>query len=226
MELRCMTITELREKLKEIGIITENQNMFQLFEQTTQPTYKERVFEGNDWKLIISGRLGQPHKDLLEIILCKKYVYDFIKINNNERLEVLYNENKIKRYMLGILEYSYERYKELLNDMMQTVIELKTKELSLRRLEGFVSGTITLKDFEPPQKMSSIIPEKVTLTTIDFGTMATIFIENEFKLSYKQRQFGLINEIYQEIIKAMSKTFYEELSKFFTSFEEDRPMYA
>jgi len=75
-------IPALKDQLKEIGIITENQNMFQLFEPTLQPKYKERVFEGKNWKLIINGRLGLEHKNLLEIILCKKCIYDFIEIEN------------------------------------------------------------------------------------------------------------------------------------------------
>jgi len=212
-------IPELREQLKEMGIITENQNMFTLFEPTIQPEYKERVFEGEYGKLIIKGRLGQEHKALLDTILCKKYVYDFSEIKEDEHLKVLYNEKKIQRYIPKILENSYERYEELLKDMMQTSIKLKTDDLRLRRLEGLISERIVVKNFEPPQKISSIIPEKVTLSMMRFGTMATIFIENEFKLPCNTNKSNLKSEIHQEIIKQMNN----EMKELFMSFKEDKP---
>jgi hypothetical protein len=213
-------ISELREQLKEIGIITENQNMFPLFESTLQPRYEKRVFKGENWKLTIQGRLGQEHKNLLEVILCRKYLYDFIEIGN-EHLQVLYNEKKIQRYMSKISEYSHEKYEELLKDMMQTVIVLKLNDPRIDRSECMVSERIVIKDFKPPQKMSSIIPEKVPLSIMTFGTMTTIFIENEFTLPCNQNQFELKIEIYRKIFQEITSQMYDEMGKLFASFTED-----
>jgi hypothetical protein len=216
-------IPELRKQLKEIGVITENQNMFPLFEPTLQPRYEERVFKWRNWKLTIQGRLGQEHKNLLEVILCKKYLYDFIEIGN-KHLQVLYNEKKIRRYMSKISKYSHEKYESLLNDMMQTVIELKSNNPRIGRSECMVSGRIVIKEFEPPEKMSSIIPEKVPLSIMTFGTMTTIFIENEFKLPCNQNQFGLKGKIYRKISQEITRQMYNEIEKLFTSFTEDNPI--
>jgi len=211
-------IPELREQLKEVGIIAENQNLFPLFEPTLQPKHEEKVFEGKHGKLIINGRLGQPHKNLLEVILCKKYIYDFIEIENDKHLKALYNEKKIKRYL-----QEYERYEELIKDMIQTTIELKTDDLRLRRLESLIFGRITIKNFEPPQKISSIIPEKVTLSKIRFGSIATILVENEFKLTYNSNQLTSTRETYHEISKAMEKQVNEAIEQLFMSFKDDKP---
>jgi len=113
--------------------------------------------------------------------------------------------------MSGKPEYSYEQYKELLKDMMRTSIEVKTKDFTLRIMESLINEKDTIKNFEPPQRIASLIPEKVTLSTIRFGTMTSIFIENEFKLSYNKNQFGLKREIYQEI----KRRFNDKIKKLF-----------
>jgi len=222
--LDSVKIPELKNQFMELGIITNGQNMFQLFEPTLQPKRDKRVFEGKNWKLIINGKLGIEHKNLLGIILGKKYVYDYFEFENDEHLKVMYNKNKIKRYASGNQENMYEKHEKLLQDMMQTSIELKANNPRLKRLErleSMVNEVITVKDFEPPQKMSSLIPEKVTLSTIRFGTMTSIFIENEFKVSYNKNQFGLTSEIYCEISKTIAKRLRDDMQKLFASFEEE-----
>ena len=180
--LKYEEIPELRRNLEGIGVATESQNRLPIFEPTLRPSYKARVFEGKYGKLIVKGRLGQAHKNLLETILWKKEIHDFIEIEGREHLKVLYDEVKIRKYLSQKSKYSYETYKALLEDMIQTYIELETEKLTIQGT--LIMQRVEAKTLKPTKSRSPIIPEQVPLTVVIFGALATALIENELKFTY------------------------------------------
>jgi hypothetical protein len=185
-ELKYEEIPEIKKRLKEtireIGVTTESQNRLPIFEPSNKPREGVRVFEGKYGRLTVKGRLGQPHKNLLEVILWKKELHDYFKDGKSKYLKVLYDEEKIRRYLSQKSIYSYERYRILLEDMIRTVITLETEKLKTQ-------GTLIMQIDESPvlkpvKSRSPIIPKQVPLVTIKFGAVATALIENELKFTY------------------------------------------
>jgi hypothetical protein len=198
--LKYEEIPEFRRKLENIGVTTESQNRLPLFEPTLRATYGVRVFEGKYGKLTIKGRLGQAHKNLLETILWKKEVYEFIEIEGREHLKVLYDEEKIRKYLSQKSKYSYEGYKTLLEDMIQTYIELETEKLRIQ-------GTLIIQRVEsivlkPTKTRSPLIPKQVPLTVVIFGAVASELIKNELKFTYDPKLImALKNGISQALVR-------------------------
>jgi len=91
-------------------------------------------------------------------------------------------------------------YKTLLDDMIRTVITIKTEKLE-------VTGTLIMrleksKVIKPVKNRSPIIPEEVTLTSIIFGDVATALFENELRFTYDPRLImTLRNGISQAIVR-------------------------
>jgi len=183
-DLKYEDILELRNKVPGIGVTTESQNRLPIFEPSMKPREGIRVFEGRHGRLTVKGRLGQPHKNLLETIFWKKEIHDFFEDDGRKYLKVLYDESKVKKYMSQSQksEYNHKRYKILLEDMMRTVITLETEKVK-------VQGTLIMeinesKIMRPVKSRSPIIPKEVPLITIKFGAVATVLLENELKFTY------------------------------------------
>jgi len=182
MDLRYEDLPVLRKRLKGSGVATESQNRLPLFEPTLRPTYRKRVFENKHGKLLIEGRLGQPHKNLLETILWKKEIYDFFQDGKTKYLKVLYDKEKIRKYLSQGTKYNYGTYKILLKDMILTYIELKTDKLEI---QGTLVMEVGKSDVMKPVKSKSpIISEQVPLTTIKFGAVGTALFESELRFTY------------------------------------------
>jgi len=192
---------ELREIIGELGVTTESQNRLPVYEPTLRATYGVRVFKNKHGEIIVEGRLGQAHKNLLEAILWKKEVCKPIKDEEGrEYLKVVYEQEKIRRYLSQGSKYSNKTYKTLLDDMMKTVITIKTKKIE-------VTGTLIMrieksKVIKPIQSRSPIIPKEVTLTSIIFGDVATALFENELRFTYNPKKItSLRNGISQAIVR-------------------------
>jgi len=192
---------ELREIIGEMGVTTESQNRLPIFEPTFKAKEGTRVFENKHGKIIVVGRLSQAHKNLIETILWKKEVCKPIKDEEGrEYLKVVYEQEKIRRYLSQGSKYNYKRYKMLLDDMMRTSITIKTKKLE-------VAGTLIMrteksKVIKQIQNRSPIIPEEVTLTSIIFGDVATALFENELRFTYDPRRImNLRNGISQALAR-------------------------
>jgi hypothetical protein len=192
---------ELREIIGEMGVTTESQNRMPVFEVTLKAREGIRAFENKHGKIIVEGRLSQAHKNLLETILWKKEVCKPIKDEEGrEYLKVVYEQEKIRRYLSQGSKYSHKRYKMLLDDMMKTVITIKTKKIE-------VKGTLIMrieksKVIKPVKSRSPIIPKEVTLTSIIFGDVATALFENELRFTYDpKRIMTLRNGISQAIVR-------------------------
>jgi len=102
---------ELKEIIGEIGVTTESQNRLPIFEPTLRAKEGIRVFENKHGKLIVKGRLGQAHKNLIETILWKKEVCKPIKDEEGRKyLKVVYDQEKIRKYLSRGSKYNYETY--------------------------------------------------------------------------------------------------------------------
>jgi len=199
-ELKYEEIPELRKGLESLGVTTESQNRLPIFEPTMKPREGVRVFEGKYGKLLVEGRLGQAHKNLLETIFWKKEIYTFDEEDGIEFLKVAYDEMKIRKYLSQKSEYSYERYRELLKDMIRTYISLETNKLRIQ-------GTLIMQIYEskvkrPTRSRSPIIPKEVPLTVIKFGAVATALFKNELKFTYNPKPImGLKSGISQALAR-------------------------
>lgn len=199
-DLKYEEIPELRKDLENLGVTTESQNRLPIFEPTMKPREGVRVFEGKYGKLLVEGRLGQAHKNLLETIFWKKEIYTFDEEDGIEFLKVAYDEMKIRKYLSQKSEYSYERYRELLKDMIRTYISLETNKLRIQ-------GTLIMQIYEskvkrPTRSRSPIIPKEVPLTVIKFGAVATALFKNELKFTYNPKPIiGLKSGISQALAR-------------------------
>jgi len=220
-------IVELRKDLKSLGVATESQNRLPLFEATLRATYKVRVYEGKYGKLVVKGRLGQAHKSLLETILWKSEIHSFVEEDGMRYLKVAYDEDKIRRYLSQTenSKYSYQKYKALLEDMIQTYIELKTDKL---RIQGTLLMEVYKSEVKKPAKSKSpIIPTEAPLTVAKFGAVGTALFEEELKFTYDPKRITeLDNGISQAVVrfllthKSHPKAGYH-LKKLVTSLEEN-----
>lgn len=182
MDLKYEDVLEVRKQLKGSGVTTESQNRLPIFEPTLRPKYGRRVFENKYGKLLVEGRLGQAHKNLLETIFWKKELYSFSEVEGRKHLKVLYDEETVRRYMSQNSKYNYETYKTLLKDMIQTYISLETNKL---KIEGtLIMQVEKAKVLRPAKSKSPIIPGEVPLTLIIFGAVATALFENELRFTY------------------------------------------
>jgi len=205
--LQYEEIQELRKELETLGVATESQNRLPLFEPTLKPEYKKRVYEGEYGKLFVEGRLGQAHKNLLEMILWKNEIYKFEKEDNGlEYLKVAYDEDKIRRYLSknGKSKYSYEKYKALLKDMIQTYVELKTNKL---RVQGTLLMEVYKSQVKKPAKSKSpITPEQVPLTVAKFGAVGTALFKKELKFTYDPKPIAQLDSGISQAIVRFLKT--------------------
>jgi hypothetical protein len=182
--LKYEEIPEARKKLDSVGVATESLNRLPVFQPTMKPREEVRVFENKYGKLLVKGRLGQPHKNLLETILWKKELHDYFRDGDTRYLKVLYDKQKVRKYLSQSQKskYSQERYEALLEDMMRTIITLETEKVKIQ-------GPLIIEINDSPvlrtvASKSPIIPNQVPLTTIKFGAIATALLEKELKFTY------------------------------------------
>jgi len=200
MGIRYEDLPELRKKLKGTGVTTESQNRVPLFEPTLKPRYGKRVFDGKHGRLLVEGRLGQAHKNILEAILWKKEIYSFFRDGKNEYLKVLYDEEKIRKYLSQGTKYNYETYKMLLKDMILTYVELKTDKLEI---QGTLVTEVEKSDvMKPINSKSPVIPKETPLTTIKFGAVGTALFKEELRFTYDPKAImNLRNGISQALVR-------------------------
>jgi len=197
-------LAELRKSLEDIGVTTESQNRLPIFEPTLKAEYKKRVYEGKYGKLLVEGRLGQAHKNLLEAILWKREAHSYIEIEGKDYLRVAYDREKIRKYLSQGSKYNYARYKALLQDMIQTYIELETDKVRIK-------GTLILEVREslvkkPTKSKSPIIPEETPLTTVIFGAVATALIDKELRFTYDPKPITQLDSGISQAIVRFLKT--------------------
>jgi hypothetical protein len=192
--LKYEEIKKIRRNLDNIGVATVTQNRTPIFEPSNKPREGIRNYEldyGEYNRLTIEGRLGQTHKSLLETILWKKELYDYIyaeqivgdEVIKIKYLKVLYDREKIRKYLSSNGKYSWQGYDELLKDMMRTIITLENK-LGKRVRSPLVIDLYDSPTKKPIHSRSPIIPKEVSLTTIVLGSVITTLLDTEIKFIY------------------------------------------
>ena len=195
--LKYEEIPEIRRRLKNIGVATPTQNRLPIFEPSNKPREGTRTYEvnyGRYKRLTVEGRLGQAHKSLLETILWKRELYDYIydeqaggdEIIKNKYLKVLYDREKIRKYLSPNEKgkYSWQGYNDLLKDMTRTTIILEGDK---RRISPLVIDFYDSPVTKPVHSKSPIIPKETSLTTIVFGSIITTLLDTEFGLIYNPK---------------------------------------
>jgi len=184
----------------DIGVTTESLNRLPVFEPTRMATYKKRVFEGKNGKLIVEGHLGQVHKNLLETILFKQETYSFSEYEGKKLLQVRYDEYKVEKYLSKKSRYSQKGYQRLIEDMKQSYIELETNKIK-------VKGTLILeKNASKITRMSRILPNRIRkeipYAVITFGSVLTELFEKDAHLKYDPKPIiGLRHGISQALVR-------------------------
>jgi len=210
-DLKYEEIPEIRKKLDHIGVATESQNRLPVFQATKKAREGIRTFEGRYGKVTVEGRIGQEHKNLLETILWKKELHDYIHTNQLvggkikvKYLKVLYDREKIRKCMTqGKGKYSKERYKILLDDMMRTILTLNIRGEEVR-------GPLIIDLYDSPVKKpiktrSPVIPKETHLTTIVLGSVITTLIENELKFAYNPKPImALSSGVSQALVRFLA----------------------
>jgi hypothetical protein len=213
--LKYEEIPEIRRRLDNIGVATVTQNRTPMFEPSNKPKSATRTYEGKYGKynkLTIEGRLGQTHKTLLETILWKKELYDYIyaeqisgdKIIKIKYLKVLYDREKIRKYLSQSKKYSWQGYEELLKDMMGTIITLEKEGERVR--SPLVIDLYDSPTTKPTHSKSPIIPKETSLTTIVFGSVITTLIDTELKFIYDPKPIAQLNSGISQAIARFLKT--------------------
>lgn len=194
---------ELAEKRKQqpnIGVTTISLNRLPIFQPTLRAKYREEAFESPHGKITVKGKLGQNHKSLLETILYLRKLYDFDE--ENMILRVLYNEYEVKKHLTkGTTTYSYEGYKQLLEDMKQAYITLEAERIIKGKLikETKISSNYSKKSKGnlPPVK-----EKEIPYVILEFGEVVSYLFSKEFKFTYDPKPIiELRNGISQAIAR-------------------------
>ena len=196
-------LAEIRKSQPDIGVATATLNRLPVFEPTLRAKFQTRTFENQYGKLMIKGRLGQNHKSVLETILYKRKAFDLRRDEEGKPcLKVLYNEYEVRKYLSAGSTYSYERYKELIEDMIQAYIRLETEKITI---EGtLMASKITSNIYS--RKTKSTFPhlreKEIPYAVIEFGIVASILISQELKFSYDPKPImSLRNGVSQALVR-------------------------
>jgi len=194
-------LAEKRKEQPDIGVTTITLNRLPIFQPTLRAKYQEKAFESPYGRITVKGRLGQNHKSLLETILYLRKLYDLDE--ENMSLRVLYNEYEVKKYLTtGSMTYSYEGYKQLIEDMKQTYIELGTMPP-----EPIIKGITPSNNYW--RKTKSNLPSikgkelpYIPYMIIEFGSVICYLTIKELKFTYNPKPIiQLQNGISQAIAR-------------------------
>jgi len=172
-----------RKQQPDIGVTTISLNRLPIFQPSLRAEYKEKTFESPHGKITVKGRLGQNHKSLLETILYLRKLYDFDE--ENMSLRVLFNEYEVKKHLTqGSTVYSYERYKQLIEDMKQAYISLETGN---KPIEGkLIEEPTPSSNYK--RKTKSNLPalkgEEIPYVILELGKVVSYLFSKEFKFTY------------------------------------------
>jgi len=178
-------LAEYRKKQKDIGVATESFNRLPVFEPTLKPRFRERSFKNAYGKVVVVGRLGQDHKNVLETILYKRKAYRTYRDEEGNRcFEVLYHEYEVRKYLSKESVYCKTGYQSLIEDMKQAHIKIETKELTV---EGSLIADKTLSGIYSKQTKSnlpSLKSKDIPYAVLRLGNVANLLISEELRFTY------------------------------------------
>jgi len=164
-----MLVKDKQLPIIHLAVATVHENRLPIFDPTNRPQERKKVMTTPYGNIIVQGRLGQRHKDLLEIV---RVIAEKIGKTSDSRLCIIVDlyllRKKLGKY------YSYETLLEFFKDLLRTNIELEIPHLNI--------------GFNPTgQFLESVIPvkdgEKVKLR-IEFGKFGTLLYAKDIKIFY------------------------------------------
>lgn len=162
--------------LKKLPTATVSEGRLRIYQPTQRPVRKTVVLEGA-WikgKVKITGRLGQRHADLMEIIRASTIEWGL----DNGRVAILVDPYVIRKKLGGSGYYSHERMYSLLQDLREATIEIDTPDF--RGIGGLLDQAIEAKR----SVRDPLTGTERFLMRIDLGAMGTALLENDLFLYY------------------------------------------
>jgi len=151
-----------------------------LFQPSERPQERKVEIVTVRGKVKIEGKLGQPHKDLLEVIKDSSLDWGYTE---DGRLAVLVDPYTIRK-KLSPHEYNHATLNNLFKDLMRTIITIETKEY--RAMGTFLANVkfsnrevIYRKNPDPKNP-----DKKRKLLRVEFGTLGTKLIEQDLSIFY------------------------------------------
>jgi len=196
-------LAEYRKKQKDIGVATESLNRLPVFEPTLKPRFETRSFKNTYGKVVVVGRLGQDHKNLLETILYKRKAYKSYKGEEGNRcFEVLYHEYEVRKYLSKESVYCKTGYQSLIEDMKQAYIKIETKELTV---EGSLIADKTFSGIYSKQTKSNLPDLKgknIPYAVLKLGNVVNLLISEELHFTYDPKPImALKSGISQAVVR-------------------------
>jgi len=178
-------LREHRKKQRDIGVTTKSLNRLPIFEPSLKPQFRERTFENTHGRVFVRGRLGQSHKNVLEVILYKRKAYSSRKDEEGNRyFEVLYSEYEVKKHMSRGTTYNKEGYQSLIEDMKQAYIEIETKELTVKG-ELIMDKTLSNRySKQTKSNLPNLKGEEIPYAVLKLGAVLNLLISKELKFPY------------------------------------------
>jgi len=171
-------MNQKQKQKKEIAISTAtvHENRYSIFQPTDRPTEKTIVMQIKNGTIKVKGKLGQNHKDILELI---KHTHIKFGYTQDGRLAFLLDSYQIRKALAGGKgEYSHKTFWSFLQDLIQTYVEIDTPTFKVAG--NFLAHAVESKIEVAHSKTGK--PRK--LLRIEFSKLGTTLIENDIKLFY------------------------------------------
>jgi len=169
----------LKQKQKnEVAIptATVHENRCCIFQPTDRPKEKTFIINANGGTIKVKGKLGQNHKDILELIKSTHIKFGYTK---DGRLAFLVDPYQLRKALAGGKEeYSYETFWRLLQDLIRTYIEIETPYI--KAAGNFLAHAVESKIEVTHSKTGK--PRK--LMRIEFSKLGTTLVEEDIKIFY------------------------------------------
>jgi len=163
-----------------IATATVRENRLPLFQPSKRPQERKVEIVTVHGKVKVEGKLGQPHKDLLEVIKDSSLDWGYTE---DGRLAVLVDPYTIRK-KLSPCQYSYTTLSNLFKDLMRTIITIETKEYKAMGTfladVKFSNREVTYRKNPDPKNPD----KKRKLLKVEFGTLGTKLIEQDLSIFY------------------------------------------
>ncbi len=170
--------------IKKIPTSTSMESRLRIFQPTQRPVRKTIVIGGPWGTAKITGRLGQRHADLIEIIRASALAWG---VDEAGRVAILVDPYEVRKKMGGSGHYSYEQMYTLLRDLREATIEIDTD--TVREIGGLLdSVTESKKSAKDPLTGNERFLMKVT-----FGAVGSILLEKDLFLYYDPTPISYLN---------------------------------
>jgi hypothetical protein len=156
-------------------VATVHENRYSIFQPTDRPVEKAIVMQVKNGTIKVTGKLGQVHKDILELIKynCIKY-----GLTKDGKLAFLIDLYQLRKSLGRKNLYNYETLNRLFEDLLKTTIEFNTETF---KIKGSFLALITESKVELKHSKLGTVRK---LTRIEFSTLGTEIIRKDIKLFY------------------------------------------